>query len=364
MKKILIILILLPAFWGHASAEGLADKAFEIFETEKMEQGLGEDELAISGRLETERFEVLPALRRLWEAFLSKLKAYLRDNLGFAVQLCGIIFFYALMGAVCSDNKIRAVIEICSACSAALLLTGRMDSLISETLNTIYRLSDYARAALPATYAAAAASGAVSSAAVRYAAACFSLEVMMELSQKAVIPLIYGTMALGLAGVVFPNPILSAVEELLKWAAKTTMTGAALALTTYLSLSSIVSTSVDAAAVKATRSVISGALPVVGGMLSDASAAVLSAASLMRSCMGAFGLIAVSALCAGPVALLLVKRFLFRAVSAAAEAVQSPRMHKLFSCVGTAVGMLMGLLGCNAMMLFFSFAAAMRAVSA
>ena len=51
-------------------------------------------------------------------------------------------------------------------------------------------------------------------------------------------------------------------------------------------------------------------------------------------------------------------------VAAAAEAVQNPRLQKLFSCVGSAAGMLMGLLGCNAMMLFLSFTAAMKAVSA
>ena len=60
----------------------------------------------------------------------------------------------------------------------------------------------------------------------------------------------------------------------------------------------------------------------------------------------------------------IVKRFLFKAVAAAAEAVQNPRLQKLFSCVGSAAGMLMGLLGCNAMMLFLSFTAAMKAVSA
>ena len=343
MKKILIMLVILPAFFGCAWAEEIDGQALEIFESGKMEQGLNEKELAIIGGIEPEQFDAFPALSRLWNAFLTEIQNRLRENLGFAAELFGLILFSALAGAVCGDEKIRAAVEILTFCFAAFLLAGNVDSLVSQTLETIYRLSDYSRTALPVTFTAAAAGGAVSSSAVRYAAACLAMDVMMSLSQKAVIPLVYDALALGLANILFPNPVLSAMEALSKWAAKTIMTAAALAFTAYLSLS---------------------VLPVVGGMLSDASAAVLSAASVIRSCTGAVGLIAVSVVCAGPLALLCVKRFLFKAVAAAAEAVQNPRLQKLFSCVGSAAGMLMGLLGCNAMMLFLSFTAAMKAVSA
>lgn len=367
MKRILtismMVLIMTPLFFGQARAEELDGQILGIFESEKMEQGLHEEELEIIGKLEGERFDVFSAMRRLWEAFLSAIREQMQENLGFAAQLLALILFFAFAGAVCSDEKIRNIIEICTVCTASTLLVGNLDSIVSQTLQTVYRLSDYSRAALPVAYTAAAASGAVGSSAVRYAAACLALEVMMSLSQKAVVPLVYTTLALGLTDVIYPNPILNAVSELSKWTAKTIMTGAVLAFTTYIGLSSVISTSADAAAVKAARMVLSGALPVVGGMLSDASAAVLSAAAVIRSCTGAFGLVAVCVLCAGPFAFLAVKRFLFKAVSAAAQSVQSARLHRLFSCVGNAIGMLTGLLGCNAVMLFLSFMAAMKAVT-
>ena len=93
------------------------------------------------------------------------------------------------------------------------------------------------------------------------------------------------------------------------------------------------------------------------------AAAVLSAAAVVRSCTGAFGLVAVCAICVGPFALLSVKNILFKAVAAVADAVQIPRLQKLFTGIGSAVGLLMGMLGCCAMMLFLSFAAAMKAVT-
>ena len=128
-------------------------------------------------------------------------------------------------------------------------------------------------------------------------------------------------------------------------------------------MSTLISTKVDAAAVKTTRTVISGTLPVVGGMISDASAAVLSAGAAVLSCMGAFGLIAVCTMCMGPFVMLTVKGMVFKAVCTVAESVQNSGLQRLFSGVSAAVGLLMGLLGANAIMLFLSLAAAMKVVT-
>ena len=84
----------------------------------------------------------------------------------------------------------------------------------------------------------------------------------------------------------------------------------------YISLSGAISGSADALAVKTTKSVIASAFPIVGGILSDSAAAMLSAAGLIKNSAGVFCLIAVCALCAGPFALLSVKMLVFKLSSA------------------------------------------------
>ena len=364
MRKILLILLLAPLFFGKACAEGPAEQAFQIFDAAQMQAGLNEEEQAIGGELGRKNYDVASALSRLWSAFAERLKTQARAELGFAVKLLSLVFLCAFCGAACGEEKIRGMIEICGVCAAAGLLAGGMDSLVSQTTAAVYRLSDYSKAALPVLYTAAAASGATSSAAVGYARACLALDVMMSLSQKTVLPLIYAFLSLTLVNVVFPNPMLAAMEKLAKWAAKTVLTGATIAFTACIGISSLITAKFDAAALRTTRAVISGTLPVVGGMLSDASSAVLSAAGVVLSCAGAFGLIAVCAMCLGPFAVLTVKGFLFKSVAAVAESVQSPLLQRLFSGIGGAVGLLMGLLGCNALMLFLSIASAAKAVTA
>ena len=210
---------------------------------------------------------------------------------------------------------------------------------------------------------AAAASGGVSTAALGYAGGCLALDIMMGVVQKVMLGLIYISLCLAMSNVVFPHPLLSSVEKLFKWAAKTIMTMLTLSFTAYLGTTTLISRNADAAAVKAARTVISSTLPVVGGMLADASKAVLSAASVVLSCTGVFGLIAVCAICAGPFAVLTVKSFLLKTVTAAAEAVQASRLEKLFSGFNSTMGMLMGILGACAIMLFLAFASAMRVMT-
>ena len=363
MKRILLLFLLVPLFFGEAYAEETNALALEIFEGERLTQGLSKEEVEISGEFRSQGIDVSSALSRLWRAFLEHLKKELHAGIGFAATIIGLAFLSGLAGAICQEERIRGMIEICSVCAVAALLTGSMNSLISETVEAIYRLSDYSKAALPVVFTAAAASGAAGSAAAGFATASLALDILMSLSQRAIIPLIHLYLALTLSNAVFPNPILKAAEALSKWAAKTALTAFTAAFTAVLRISSFIGSSADAAAIKTTRSVISASLPVVGGMLSDASAAVLAAASVVRSCAGAFGLVAVSAMCVGPLALLLVKSFLFKTVAAVAESIQNPRLCQLLSGVGNAVGLLMGLFGCCAIMLFLSFGVAMKAVA-
>ena len=86
-------------------------------------------------------------------------------------------------------------------------------------------------------------------------------------------------------------------------------------------------------------------------------------AGVIRSCAGAFGLITVCVLCAGPFAVLSVKMLILKAAAAVTDSMQSPRLSALFSGVGSAMGLLLGLLGCCGIMLFISMMAGMKAVT-
>ena len=365
MRQLLFVLLLIPIFVTPGHAQSLYEQAGQEFGAAALEESLGEEERAISGSLSLDgSYDSGAALSRLWRELIERLRTELEESMGFAAALLAVVLLCSMAVVLSGSEKLGEYIEICGVCAAAAILLNGADGLLSQTTQAMYRLSDYSKAALPVVFTAAAAGGAVGSAGAKYAAVSFGLDVLMSLSQKVIIPLIYAYLGVSLANAVFPNAILGAAARLTKWTATTAMTGMTIAFTAYVGMTGLISSSLDASAIKAARAVISSALPVVGGLISDASATVLSAAGVIRNCAGVFGLVAVCAMCAGPFAFLTVKTLLLKAVAAVADSVQSRRLSGLFSAIGGAAAMLMGLLGCCGIMLFVSFTTAMKAVTA
>ena len=87
------------------------------------------------------------------------------------------------------------------------------------------------------------------------------------------------------------------------------------------------------------------------------------AAELVKNSIGAFGLIAVAAVCLSPFALFAVRRLLLQLLAAAAEIAAGDRLSKLLNELSSVMGLLLGLIGSYGLMLFFSLVAAIRTVS-
>ena len=367
MKKYIILFLMLisfPFLMLSAHAEDIYNEAAAEFGADGLDEMLSREEKEIMGELKLDgSYDTGGALARLWRSFISSLVEEIRNNLKYCTGLIAIALLTAVGSALCTSKNISNFIEILGCGSAATLMLGSMDSIVSQTVEAMYRLSDYSKAALPVIFTASAASGAVTSSAAKFAAVSFALDVLMSISQKLIIPVIYAFLALTLSGAMFPNPILNGIQKLCKWAAGTMMTGMTLAFTTYISMVGAIGSAVDTTAVKTARSFISGTLPVVGGMISDASAMVLSAAGVVKNCAGVFGLISVAVMCAAPFALLSVKMLFLKAVSAVSDSMESKRLTALFSGLGSAMGLLLGLLGSCGIMLFISLTAGIKAVS-
>lgn len=335
-------------------------EAYALGEAEKT---LPEDAGRIIGEVTDDgAYDTEGALKRLVDSFFENIRSSLRSELAIGVSVAMIAFAVSLAISFCDNGRIRLCINAVGVCSLAALLVGGMDSIVSEISVSLNLLRDYAKAAIPTVFAAAAAGGAAVSAGAKYSAVCMALDVLMNTSHKLILPLVNAFTALSISTAIFDDPILTALKRILKWCAVTVMTGLTLAFSAFIGITGLVTGSVDAVAVKTARTVISSTLPVVGGIVSDAASAVLSSAALIRNTAGAVGMVAVCALCVGPFAALLVKSLIMKAGSAVCEAVPGLSLSRFLSDVGTAVNMLLGLLGCSTVMLFVSLSSAIRTV--
>lgn len=364
LSFILCFIIVLAAASCPAYADSLLETTAEAAGTQDLTQGLSEEERLILGDTDAQfGYDAQGALARLWEHVLQNAKNELREQFSFALRLLVLIFFCALSDALCDSRTAREGITLAACCCAAFFAAGDWDSGIAQATEALNRLSDYSRAALPVLYTAAAAAGAVSSAPIRYAASSLAMEVLMTVSRSLVLPVIYAYLALSLTLCICENPLLRGVQRLIRRAANAVLGLLTTVFCLYIGLSGLVAASTDALAVKAARSVLSGVLPVVGGILSDSAAALVSAAGVIRNAAGAICLTAVIVICAGPLVFLLIKLLLLRAVGTLAELLPGGALARfLDDCVGV-FALLLGLVGSCAVMLFFSLMAGVKAVS-
>lgn len=364
MRKILLMLLIFPFLLVAADAEGYSATVGDELDASMVRDSLPEDIREIGGELRFGGdYDGAGALERLWNRFLSQIVDSLRDSAREMFSVLMLAVLCALGISFASGQKQSDFIEIAGCAAASCLLADGMNSMTGKAANALSSLSDYAKVALPAIYSASAAGGALSSASARYAASCLALDLMMSASQRLLLPLLYAAVAMAVCSSIFDNPVLSSMLRLSRKLSTLLLTGLTLAFCGFLSITGIVTGSADEAAVKAAKTVMSAAIPVVGKILSDAASSVISAAAVVRNTAGAFGLVSVCALCSAPFAACGARRILLSLTAAATEMTGLNRLSRLLGEFSSLMGLMLGLVGSYGLMLFVSIVSAIRTVS-
>ena len=156
---------------------------------------------------------------------------------------------------------------------------------------------------------------------------------------------------------------LKPLGKFLRWTVVTVLTGVMLAYVGYLTLAGTAAGTADAAAVRAAQMAISGMVPVVGGILSDATETVLSGAALLRNSIGLFGVIGVLGFCAVPFLRLGVQYLLYKFVAALSAAASDHPAAGLIQELGSVFSLVLAMTGCCALVALLSLMATISAVT-
>ena len=172
---------------------------------------------------------------------------------------------------------------------AAALSAGDLSALIGLGVETMDELSVMAKLLLPTIAAAMAGGGCVGSASVWQVGALMLSDAFLSLMRDVLVPVLYCMIGTAAAGALLEQSRLSllskGIGKLLSWG----LSAILIVFTAFLSVSNLLAGSADRLAVKVGKTVISGAVPVVGGILSDATEAVAAAARDARCAGRIFG---------------------------------------------------------------------------
>ena len=259
-----------------------------------------------------------------------------------------------------SQNRVLDLVSVLAISGLLLTQTHSMIRLASET---VHELTDYGKLLLPVMTAAMSAQGWTTSAAALYAGTIAFNTVLMTLISKILIPAVYLYLALCVAGSATNEPGIHKIREFLKWISTWLLKLTLYAFTGYMGITGAVSGTADAAAVKATKLSISSMVPVVGGILSEASETVIIGAGVVKSGIGIYGMITFCAILITPFLTIGIQYLMLNLIYALCSGFQLKRPAELIKGFSSAMGLLLGMTGTISVLMMISTVCFMKGVN-
>ncbi len=300
----------------------------------------------------------------LWyviKTVISKLQPSIAEAAGICLSLIAVNLLVSILQS--TSESARSTVQLAGTLSISLLLMKPANSLIALGAETITQLSDYGKLLFPVLTAALAAQGGATSSAALYTGTAALDAILSSVISHLIVPMIYIHLCLCIACNMLDQPLLKNLRDFTKWGMTWCLKIVLYVFTGYLSITKVVSGTVDAASIKAAKLAISGVVPVVGGLISDASETILVSAGVMKSAVGVYGLLAVLAVWIGPFLKIGCQYLLLKMTAAVCGVIGSKESTALISDFSGAMGMLLAMTGTVCLLLLVSTVCFMKGVS-
>lgn len=272
----------------------------------------------------------------------------------------GAVMLVSMVNTLPGGNK--TVINLSGTLFLGILLLGPTSNLIQLGAQTVHALSDYEKLLLPVMTAALAAEGGVTTSAALYAGTAFFDTALGSVISDLVVPLLYAFLALAVAAGAIGEELLKKMRDFIKWLITWGLKTVLYTFTGFIGITGVTSGTTDAAALKAAKLTISGVVPVVGGILSDASEAVLVSAGVMKNAAGIYGLLAILGLWISPFIQIGAQYLLLKLTGAICGVFGCKQMTDLIQDVVAAMGLLLAMTGTMCLLLLISTVCFMKGV--
>lgn len=288
-----------------------------------------------------------------------------RPDVAEAVTLCLRLIVVMLLIAILKNfySSSKAIVNLVSVLCISIMLIQSTNSLIQLGIDTVSEISEYGKLLLPVMTATLAAQGGINSSAALYTGTAFFSSILSTLIGRLIIPLMYFYMVLCIGYRAVGEDILKNLRDFLKWLIVWSIKIVLYIFTGYLTITGVVSGTTDAAALKATKLTISGVVPVVGGIISDASDTILVSAGIVKNAAGIYGLLAILAIWIGPFLKIGVQYLLLKAAGGLCGGIAGDTTSGLIKDFSGIMGILVAMTGTICLLFLVSIVCYLRGVA-
>lgn len=371
MKKWICILVCCALFMPAALAAGsdaAADAGRELADT------LGTSELERSVPSEARPYvdglspggsaDVDSAMQNVVRQAGGQVGGLVKEGVRGLLSVLAVVILCAVASTLYQGTEGRAdAVVLAGVLGVTAVSAGQVGNLLQLGRNAVNDMSGFSKVLLPSLAAASAATGQVTAATIRYTTTMLFSDILLTLMSRVFTPLVFAYVAALAAGAALGQDMLTKIAAFIKWTVTGLLTLCLTAFVAYLTLSGAIAGAADATAVKGVRLALSTAVPVVGGIISDAAETVLAGAGIVKNAVGIFGLFAVLGICVVPFLRVGIQYLLYKIMSAAAAPLAGERITKLIDGIGGAFGLILGMTGSAALVLFISLISAISGVS-
>lgn len=280
---------------------------------------------------------------------------------GICLSLIGVSLLMSVIQ--CFPGRTSMVTGLCGSVAIGCLLLNSATDMIQSAAQTVTTISEYGKLLLPVLTAAMASQGSFSESAALYVGTALFDTLLTSVIAKALIPLVYIFVALSVAKGAIGQDILKRLQKFIQSASGWFLKMILYIFTGYMTITKVITGTADQTALKATKLTISGMVPVVGGILSDASETVLVSAGLVKNSIGIYGLLAVLAIAIGPFLKIGIQYLLLKLTAAICGVFGEKRSTELIEDFSKAMGLVLAMTGAVCLLQLISIVCFMKGVS-
>lgn len=286
-------------------------------------------------------------------------QSQIRQSVKSCTTILAVVVLTALGGALLEGHA-KTALRLAAVCTLCLCVTDDVGALIRLGSETAEDLNVFSKALLPVMAAAAAGSGSTASSAALYASSTAFFSLLVSVLQRLLMPMVKCFLALSAADAALDGKTFAGLKQFAAGTIKHSLRVITLVFSAYLSLTGIISGSVDAITLKAAKMTVSTVVPVVGSMISDATETVLVSAKYLLHSVGVYGMLGTLAVLLIPFVRLWVRYLIMNFTFFLASIFDCERLSGFLKDVSTAIGFIIGIVSCCALLLYVSCICFMR----
>ena len=255
------------------------------------------------------------------------------------------------------------VLSLVSTLLIGMILLDPSNFLIQLGVNTVTEMTEYGKLLLPVLTGALAAQGGVTSSAALHTLTMFFSSLLSTMIIKLVVPMIYIYLCLSIVGSFSADDLIQNMKKFMKWLITWSLKIILYVFTGFMGITGVVSGTADASTVKAVKLSITGMVPVVGGIISDASESIIVGASVLKNSAGIYGIVAIIAVFIGPFLKIGVQYIMLKITASVCSVFSNKQQTELLKDFSGGMGMVLAMTGTVCLLLLISIVCFMKGLS-